>query len=158
MTNRGYRAIIYEHAKRAPAPSGVCALSSADRVPGYEPVGRRFESYRAREKWLSKEGHFLFFRRLLLTRSSGCAAITQTDSVQGALYAQTGFKRALAFILALTARPDDSEAGNDQSSDEKQETPGTETPLHDDVPAGSCGKYLQIPGCNPRSSPDIIRH
>ena len=27
-----------------------CALSSADRVPGYEPVGRRFESFRARQK------------------------------------------------------------------------------------------------------------
>ena len=28
----------------------MCALSSADRVPGYEPVGRRFESCRARQK------------------------------------------------------------------------------------------------------------
>ena len=26
----------------------VCARSSVDRVPGYEPVGRRFESCRAR--------------------------------------------------------------------------------------------------------------
>ena len=33
----------------------MCALSSADRVPGYEPVGRRFESCRARqEKSLSQ--------------------------------------------------------------------------------------------------------
>ena len=28
----------------------LCALSSVDRVPGYEPVGRRFESSRARHK------------------------------------------------------------------------------------------------------------
>ena len=28
----------------------MCALSSADRVPGYEPVGQRFESSRARQK------------------------------------------------------------------------------------------------------------
>ena len=27
-----------------------CALSSADRVPGYEPVGQRFESSRARHE------------------------------------------------------------------------------------------------------------
>ena len=30
----------------------MCAHSSADRVPGYEPVGRRFESYQARQKSL----------------------------------------------------------------------------------------------------------
>ena len=28
----------------------LCALSSVDRVPGYEPVGRRFESSRARHR------------------------------------------------------------------------------------------------------------
>ena len=28
----------------------MCALSSADRVPGYEPVGQRFESSRARHE------------------------------------------------------------------------------------------------------------
>lgn len=28
----------------------VCACSSVDRVPGYEPVGRRFESCQARQK------------------------------------------------------------------------------------------------------------
>ena len=28
----------------------TCALSSADRVPGYEPVGQRFESSRARQQ------------------------------------------------------------------------------------------------------------
>ena len=28
----------------------MCALSSADRVPGYEPVGQRFKSSRARQK------------------------------------------------------------------------------------------------------------
>ena len=30
--------------------SKFCALSSVDRVPGYEPVGRRFESSRARHR------------------------------------------------------------------------------------------------------------
>ena len=34
---------------RFPSPAPIkCALSSVDRVPGYEPVGRRFESFRAR--------------------------------------------------------------------------------------------------------------
>lgn len=28
----------------------MCACSSVDRVPGYEPVGRRFESCQARQK------------------------------------------------------------------------------------------------------------
>ena len=28
----------------------LCARSSVDRVPGYEPVGRGFESPRARQK------------------------------------------------------------------------------------------------------------
>ena len=28
----------------------VCACSSVDRVPGYEPVGRRFESCQARHR------------------------------------------------------------------------------------------------------------
>ena len=43
-----------------------CALSSVDRVPGYEPVGRRFESFRARHKNLVFERGFLFFSQLLL--------------------------------------------------------------------------------------------
>ena len=38
-----------------------CALSSADRVPGYEPVGRRFESYRARKQKVIHSDDFLFF-------------------------------------------------------------------------------------------------
>ena len=33
---------------RFPSLAPICALSSVDRVPGYEPVGRRFESSRAR--------------------------------------------------------------------------------------------------------------
>ena len=38
-----------------------CALSSVDRVPGYEPVGRRFESSRARQtKNTPNRGVFLF--------------------------------------------------------------------------------------------------
>ena len=42
----------------------MCALSSADRVPGYEPVGQRFESSRARQKkdfGLKSEVFFLVF-------------------------------------------------------------------------------------------------
>ena len=35
---------------RFPSLAPKCALSSVDRVPGYEPVGRRFESSRARHK------------------------------------------------------------------------------------------------------------
>ena len=35
---------------RFPSLAPICALSSVDRVPGYEPVGRRFESSRARHK------------------------------------------------------------------------------------------------------------
>ena len=35
---------------RFPSLAPTCALSSVDRVPGYEPVGRRFESSRARHK------------------------------------------------------------------------------------------------------------
>ena len=35
----------------------MCALSSADRVPGYEPVGQMFESSRARQ---TKEPELMF--------------------------------------------------------------------------------------------------
>ena len=35
---------------RFPSLSPIRALSSVDRVPGYEPVGRRFESSRARQQ------------------------------------------------------------------------------------------------------------
>ena len=35
---------------RFPSPAPIRARSSVDRVPGYEPVGRRFESCRARHK------------------------------------------------------------------------------------------------------------
>ena len=35
---------------RFPSLAPICALSSVDRVPGYEPVGRRFESSWARHK------------------------------------------------------------------------------------------------------------
>ena len=35
---------------RFPSPAPVRACSSVDRVPGYEPVGRRFESCQARQK------------------------------------------------------------------------------------------------------------
>ena len=45
----------------------ICAASSVDRVPGYEPVGRRFESCAARQEknpYLSMTSlgsfHFLF--------------------------------------------------------------------------------------------------
>ena len=43
MTSAFYCAIIVEHHK-------IRACSSVDRVPGYEPVGRRFESCQARQK------------------------------------------------------------------------------------------------------------
>ena len=43
---------------RFPSLAPKCALSSVDRVPGYEPVGRRFESSRARQKTLRKMMHF----------------------------------------------------------------------------------------------------
>ena len=39
----------------------MCALSSADRVPGYEPVGRRFESYRARQNTRCRKRCLVFF-------------------------------------------------------------------------------------------------
>ena len=37
----------------------MCALSSADRVPGYEPVGRGFESPQARQN--KKPSHVTWF-------------------------------------------------------------------------------------------------
>ena len=43
----------------------VCATSSVDRVPGYEPVGRRFESCVARHETrenASFHGFLLFLR------------------------------------------------------------------------------------------------
>ncbi len=44
--------------------SKLCACSSVDRVPGYEPVGHRFESYQARQKVLADAGtFFLKFQR-----------------------------------------------------------------------------------------------
>ena len=39
----------------------VCACSSVDRVPGYEPVGRRFESCQARQKKKALVNRELFF-------------------------------------------------------------------------------------------------
>ena len=40
----------------------ICAISSVDRVPGYEPVGRRFESCMARQKrCMLKHTPFLVF-------------------------------------------------------------------------------------------------
>ena len=44
----------------SPAPGYICALSSVDRVPGYEPVGRRFESFRARQNTASPIGDAVF--------------------------------------------------------------------------------------------------
>ena len=43
---------------RFPSLAPIRALSSVDRVPGYEPVGRRFESSRARQK---KQAYWLAF-------------------------------------------------------------------------------------------------
>ena len=46
---------------RFPSLAPKCALSSVDRVPGYEPVGRRFESSRARHKKNTPMRGVLFF-------------------------------------------------------------------------------------------------
>ena len=46
-----------------------CAISSVDRVPGYEPVGRRFESCVARHETFKRNlGGFLllFFRKCVI--------------------------------------------------------------------------------------------
>ena len=48
-------AIIYKRSE----DGTKCATSSVDRVPGYEPVGRRFESCVAREKPPNKGGFFV---------------------------------------------------------------------------------------------------
>ena len=48
----------------------MCALSSADRVPGYEPVGQRFESSRARQTQEMRK-HLL----LCLVRPTGAGEI-----------------------------------------------------------------------------------
>ena len=57
----------------------MCALSSADRVPGYEPVGQRFESSRARHKKeeTAKGGLFFFIpcHFIFEPLSSACARI-----------------------------------------------------------------------------------
>ena len=55
----------------SPAPCRICALSSVDRVPGYEPVGRRFESFRARQKHRIPNrgcGVFVFLQGASLSR------------------------------------------------------------------------------------------
>ena len=44
-----------------------CACSSVDRVPGYEPVGRRFESFQARQKNASPIG-LAFFNEIHASR------------------------------------------------------------------------------------------
>ena len=54
----------------------VCACSSVDRVPGYEPVGRRFESSRARqqkENFCLSKVLFLFIQAARLGISSAPA-------------------------------------------------------------------------------------
>ena len=45
-----------------------CACSSVDRVPGYEPVGRRFESCQARQQRRDPSG--LFFVGLFVQKDS----------------------------------------------------------------------------------------
>ena len=66
MTNKKYCDIIFKYE--------MCALSSADRVPGYEPVGQRFESSRARhKKALAKASAFLHpIRRVAYHHSLMC--------------------------------------------------------------------------------------
>ena len=49
-----------------------CACSSADRVPGYEPVGRGFESPQARQKETTIFERRLSFLFVLCTFLSNC--------------------------------------------------------------------------------------
>lgn len=46
----------------------VCACSSVDRVPGYEPVGRRFESCQARQAGAK----FALLRRFFISARPSC--------------------------------------------------------------------------------------
>lgn len=53
------RIIYYAVRRRAVI---MCACSSVDRVPGYEPVGRRFESCQARQKEMRKIANPRYYR------------------------------------------------------------------------------------------------
>ena len=60
---------------RFPSLAPICALSSVDRVPGYEPVGRRFESSRARHrKNTPKTGCFFLSCGVLLFGFEPCVS------------------------------------------------------------------------------------
>ena len=64
----------------SPAPNQIGALSSVDRVPGYEPVGRRFESCRARQKKAKSKFDLAFFIQaagLAYHRRAKCGAYHQ---------------------------------------------------------------------------------
>ena len=47
----------------------MCARSSVDRVPGYEPVGRGFESPRARHKKAKSKIDLAFLTKFALQAS-----------------------------------------------------------------------------------------
>ena len=62
----------------------MCALSSADRVPGYEPVGQRFESSRARQKKDFEHLFGVFFlssftTKIFLAESSPAKPVTRAS-------------------------------------------------------------------------------
>ena len=80
---------------RFPSLAPVCAHSSVDRVPGYEPVGRRFESSWARQKARTPFGvrAFCSFRGLMRTCAAGTKVRKHTKC------APSGFASAKAGTL-----------------------------------------------------------
>ncbi len=58
----------------------ICACSSVDRVPGYEPVGRRFESCQARQKFLVALQRGIFYP----LRSNGISSTHEVRRISSA--------------------------------------------------------------------------
>ena len=58
---------------RFPSLAPIRAHSSVDRVPGYEPVGRRFESSWARQKrtFAKQKSFFIFVMQLIFMKKHG---------------------------------------------------------------------------------------
>ena len=61
--------VLYITLKRECLQHRKCAISSVDRVPGYEPVGRRFESCMARHLFLFRTGIYRGIAQLVEYRS-----------------------------------------------------------------------------------------
>ena len=93
----------------------TCALSSVDRVPGYEPVGRRFESSRARQStafavlflclimnsmapWMDLN----LARRRRAEGSHSAQAVSAKHTLQGA--PKHRFRGAFSFCIFVFAR------------------------------------------------------